>query len=599
MKFVKFPISRETIGQVKTYILAHKILSSVIIVVLAISLGFGWQFALNANKTISYVVAAVTKGTIMATVTGSGQVSASHQIDIKPKASGDVVLVNVKEGQAVKSGQLLIQIDARDAAQAVSEARISLRNAQISLEKLKKSSPLTLLQTQQAKQQAEDALTKAYDDTLSAVSNAFLQLPSVMSGLDDILHGDDYATRDNMYYYADIIKGYGGGDSVALIYQDSAESTYQTAKTAYDKNFIDYKTTSRYANTDAVGRLLIETYETTKSIAEALKNTSNLLGATKDAITDNSGIQLAQLATHQSSAATYIGQVNSNLSSLLSIKNSIANSKYTLAEKTAALEELEDGGSDLDIESAQLSVTQRQNALYNAQRAWADYSVKAPFDGVVAILDVQKGDSVGSGTAVATVITKQNLVDIPLNEVDIAKVTLGNKATLTFDAIEGLSITGVVAAMDGIGTVSQGVVTYSVTVAFDTQDDRVKPGMSVSATIITDIKQDVLTISSSAVKNQGNVSYVEMLNQQLSSDQVQAGTSVPSTGALRQQTVVVGISDDTATEIISGLNEGDQIIVRTVTSSKSKTTSNSQSTSSLLGGGATRGSGMMMGGVPR
>lgn len=583
--------SREALGRVKTYILAHKILSSVVIIVLAISLISGWRWALNANKTTSYVVAVVAKGTIMATVTGSGQVSASHQIDLKPKASGDVTSVRVKEGQAVKSGQLLIQIDARDASQAVSEARISLRNAQIALEKLEKSTPLTLLQAQQAKTQAEDALTKSYDDTLSAVSNAFLQLPSVMSGLDDILHGDDYATRDNMYYYADVIKGYGGGDSVASIYQGSAESTYQTAKTAYDKNFIDYKTTSRYANTDVVGTLLIETYETTKSIAEALKNTSNLLGATKDAITD-SGIQLAQLATHQSSIATYIGQTNSNLSSLLSIKNSIANSEYTLAEKTASLEELEDGGSDLDIESAQLSVAQRQNALYNAQRTLAEYSVRAPFDGVVAALDIQKGDTVGSGTAVATVITKQNLVDIPLNEVDIAKVTLSNKATLTFDAIEDLSITGAVVAMDGIGTVNQGVVTYNVTVAFDTQDDRVKPGMSVSATIITDIKQDVLTVPSSAIKAQGDTSYVEMLNQQLSSDQVQAGESVPSTGALRQQTVVIGISDDTSTEIVSGLNEGDQVIIRTVTSSKSKTTTSSNSTPSLFG--ATGGGTMRM-----
>jgi len=345
--------------------------------------------------------------------------------------------------------------------------------------------------------------------------------------------------------------------------------------------------------------LLVDTYETAKLVSDAVKNTDNLLSFVHDRLAVNTDYILpATLISQQSSIQGYTSSVNGNLSSLLSIKSSIKNDKYTITEKTGSLDELKAGGSSLDLESTQLSVTQRRNALYDAQRTLAECSVRAPFDGVVAALNVQKGDAASSGAAVATVITTQSLVDIPLNEVDIAKVKSGDKATLTFDAIDGLSITGVVAAMDGIGTVSQGVVTYNVTIVFDTQDERVKPGMSVSATIITDIKQDVLTISSSAIKTQGSMSYVEMLNQELSSDQVQAGESVPSTGALRQQTVEVGLSDDTSTEIVSGLSEGDQVIVRTVTSSKSKTTSNSQSTSSLLGG-TTRGSGMMMGEMPR
>ena len=98
-------------------------------------------------------------------------------------------------------------------------------------------------------------------------------------------------------------------------------------------------------------------------------------------------------------------------------------------------------------------------------------------------------------------ITKQKIAEISLNEVDAAKVKVGQKVTLTFDAIDGLSITGEVSEIDALGTVSQGVVTYGVKIAFDTQDERVKSGMSVSAAIITDVKQNVLLVPNAAVKS--------------------------------------------------------------------------------------------------
>src|SRR6185503_5946600 len=109
------------------------------------------------------------------------------------------------------------------------------------------------------------------------------------------------------------------------------------------------------------------------------------------------------------------------------------------------------------------------------------YTVRAPFSGTIAKLSVDKGDQASSGTTVATIISKNQIADLSLNEVDAAKVTVGQKATLTFDAVEDLSIAGAVASVDTLGTVSQGVVSYVVKIQFTTQDERVKPGMSVNA----------------------------------------------------------------------------------------------------------------------
>ncbi|MDD5433706.1 MAG: hypothetical protein PHE77_03610, partial [Candidatus Pacebacteria bacterium] len=61
------------------------------------------------------------------------------------------------------------------------------------------------------------------------------------------------------------------------------------------------------------------------------------------------------------------------------------------------------------------------------------------------------------------------MAEISLNEVDVAKVKIGQRAIITFDAIDELEITGKVEDVDTIGTVSQGVVSYNVKIIFDTQ----------------------------------------------------------------------------------------------------------------------------------
>jgi len=74
--------------------------------------------------------------------------------------------------------------------------------------------------------------------------------------------------------------------------------------------------------------------------------------------------------------------------------------------------------------------------------------------------------------------------------VDIANVSMGQEVVLTLDALNGVEMTGKVEKMDSLGTVASGVVTYNVTIDFDSLDERIKPEMSVSASIITDVKQD-------------------------------------------------------------------------------------------------------------
>ena len=341
-----------------------------------------------------------------------------------------------------------------------------------------------------------------------------------------------------------------------------------------------------------VSKRIKQTYDTTKSLADAIKNANNFIQFYKDKMKENNLNPAALADTHLSSLNTYTGQTNTHLSNLLAITNSIQSAKTTIinsdrsiAEKTQSLADLKAGTDAIDLQSQELTLKQRQNALYDAQLTLADYYVYAPFDGIVASVDVKKGDSASSGTAVATLITASKIAEISLNEVDAAKVAVGQKVTLTFDAIDGLSITGEVAQVDTIGTVSQGVVTYNIQISFDTQDERVKSGMSVSAAIITNAKQDVLLVPNSALKTTNGVSYVQMLDKQIPQDSITSSGVTSATAPILQQ-VEVGLSNDSSTEIVSGLNEGDQVITRTITSTTKSTTTTAPS---ILGSAGARG----------
>ncbi len=116
--------------------------------------------------------------------------------------------------------------------------------------------------------------------------------------------------------------------------------------------------------------------------------------------------------------------------------------------------------------------------------------------------------------------------------------------------------------MDTTGAVTQGVVSYGVQITLDTQDSRVKAGMTVNADIQTAVHANVLTVPSGAVKTVNGSSYVLVFNPPLAS----AGgiSGVTSTVAPVQVPVTVGISDDTNVEILSGLTAGEQVVTRTI-----------------------------------
>ena len=531
-------------------------------------------------------------------MSGSGEVGTVNQLDLKPKASGDIIYLGVSSnGQDVKAGTLIAQLDTTDAQKAVRDAETNLETAKLSMEKLMQPpDDLQLTQSENSlarqitsKQNAEDGLAKAYDDGFNAISNAFLDLPNIISGMHDLLFTTSNqlggTNVNNIDYYASTA---GLFDFHGPIYGADADAKYKIALDKYNANFLNFKTLSRTDDATKIEDLLAQTYDTALAMSDAVKSANNLIQFFEDQMTQHNKNIPALADSQLSTLNGYTGKVNAQLSSLLSITTTIKNNKSSIIdadrsidESTKSLAKLKAGADTLDIRSSQITIDQRKASLQDAKNALADYYVRAPFDGTIATLNSKKADSVSPSTIIATLITKQKIAEITLNEIDAANVKMGQKVTLTFDAVDGLSIAGSIADVDTLGTVSQGVVSYTVKIGFDTQDDRVKPGMTVNASIVTDLKLDTLAVPSSAVKTRGDVSYVNIIDNTTS---VSDNTGIVSATLPREQVVITGLTNDTLTEIVSGLTDGQFIVTRII----APTTVAPATAPSLFGGGGAR-----------
>jgi HlyD family secretion protein len=543
---------------------------AVVILVLIIAY-FIYNAVSGSSSTPQYTLATARMGNIAQTISQSGQVSASNQTDIQSQVSGTIKSIYVSVGQNVKAGDLIATIDN-------SNALISLENARISLAKL------TVPAKEADVEIAKNNLAKAYDSGFNAVSQVFLNLPSILSGSKDLLYSQTGYLSDQSSTYLS-----GSGRT----YRDTAGKTYDSAYNKYQSTLMLFKGLNRSSPTADLDKLLAETYETIKAVSESVTHAQNAINYI---ITVQPEYQASAADTALTNVTTWANQANSDVSSIVSAQNSILSSKNSL-------DNLIDGSDALDIQSARLSLEQ-------AQRSYDNYFIRAPYDGIIGRIPVNVYGQSGSGTTIATIVGTQKIVTLSLNEIDASKVQIGQRVDIDFDAIDGLNATGTVSVVDQVGTLSSGVVSYGVKININTNDERIKPGMSVNASIVTLEKNGVLVVPSNSIKKSGNEYYVQSLDQstvQASLPKISTSTNARnprlsasnSTSTARMPIasttrpngspamqnltistneapariiVTTGVSDDTNTEILSGLSRGQFIITKTSANSTAQTT---------------------------
>ena len=233
---------------------------------------------------------------------------------------------------------------------------------------------------------------------------------------------------------------------------------------------------------------------------------------------------------------------------------------------------------------------QQQNvvsqALTSLNSAWISYQqssliIYAPISGTVTGLSLQVGSvltaqSNSSGTAtsqkIASIQTDASpIIQVNLTQVDTPKVKVGNKVTVTFDAFPGKTFAGKVISIDTIGNVASGVTSYPAYIKLDSEIPEIFSNMTASANIISQIKDNVLLVPTNAVQSQNGTSIVRVMK----------------SGQTQEVEVETGLSSGTQYEIVSGLKEGDTILIGSINQSTTSRQQNSQTRSpfSGIGGG--------------
>lgn len=387
---------------------------------------------------------------------------------------------------------------------------------------------------------------------------------------------------------------------------------------SYTKYFVAGSTTPTYQTQVAEKGTLVSSISSSGTITQgsSLAITSQATGVVSKVYVKNGdqvyqGQKIAEITpdlnSQQNQAAAWAQYVSSS-NNLKNAQNNVRNAQASLDKTLDDIHLFQYGnGGFSNVGSSNETMEQReartakevalnnaQNTLNSAQAqiasSWLSYqqtstTITAPLTGTVSGMTISEGSAISGTTSTTNGASSQTLgtvvlpngklqATVNLTEIDVTKVKAGAKATLTMDAFKGKTFTGKVLSINTNGSVSSGVTTYPTVIEFDTTVEGAYPNMGVNATIITSVKNDVILVPSAAVTTTNGESIVKVLRN----------------GQQETVTVQTGESNDTQTEIISGINEGDEVI----TSQSIGTTTSRTSTTSPFG--ATRGVGGFGGG---
>jgi HlyD family secretion protein len=214
----------------------------------------------------------------------------------------------------------------------------------------------------------------------------------------------------------------------------------------------------------------------------------------------------------------------------------------------------------LSAEQARTNVAQSRAYYQKAQDNLAKTTMRSPIDGVITAVNAKEGETAVMGTmnfAGTVILTvsdlSQIITEVMVDEVDFPRLKLGQPATVTVDALNGKQYEGKVveigaSAQAATSGAQSNIRQFKVKVAILSPDEDLRPGITARVKLIADKREGVLSVPIGAIRTEekeGNQIFFVF---------------VADKGKVVKKVVTVGLSDDLNTEIVSGLQEGDEVI---------------------------------------
>lgn len=486
------------------------------------------------DKASADVTVVVRPETFAQQVSVAGKVIAAQDVSLGFEGSGKVAGVYAKVGDKVNQGQLIASISNADLQANLLQRQAKLEAEQAKLNDLKKG-----------KRPEEIAVAQ------SDVASAQASLDQAKESMRDII-SDAYTTAEDIVHNkVDQFVQNGRSDNPKLTFVVTDSGTKYDIESSRIKIEATLKVWQNLSSNLSGGSDIVKATADTQSYLSSLNTFLLKISSVVNALASDSNPGLSQTTIDKYKSDISISRTNLRgaISAVTSGQTMIKNGETDLvtAQNRLKLDQAGYVQEDIDAQLAQVKAAQAYVA--SAQAQIGKTVIVAPFGGVVTRMDLHVGEIVGGGTSGVSLISSARFeVESFVPEVNIASIKLSNNAKISLDAYgDGEKFDAVLTEINPAETIKDGVSTYKIKLQFTTDDERIRPGMTANITISTDQRNGVLAVSPKALVRKNGKAYV----------MVQSGKEV------KEQEVVTGaVSFDGMIEIVSGLRDGDTIVIK-------------------------------------
>lgn len=516
-----------------------KIKLIVIILIIAavfVALGIVLSKLLGGTKSdivIDKNVVKVEKSDINAKIFGRGVLLPNNQYVVKSLVKGEILSADYKEGLSVSKGDVLFEISQEDVAGQVTNAKIGIKRNENNLDALEA--------------QASDL------DIIAPISGIITKLDikkgdnvGVGQVIGEII--DNEAVKLSAYFISEDLKGVKLGNKADIIIDATGEElSAEIVSIAANEDMIDGGIAAKKVKLIAKGSL------------------SSMQGAAANAKI-NSSLSIKGGILEAKETSSIVAKVAGKIEKLNKEKGDII-SKNTIIANVSS--------KDLDrqIESARLDIEQAKTNLDDVKKRQKSYKITAPINGTIVTLNKKVGDIVDpsvdtSGMAVIYDLSSMKLT-LNVDELDILSIKKGQKVEIEAVALAGEKFEAIVDNVSMQGTANSGVTSYPVTIKLiDT--GKLMPGMNVTGNIKIGEAKSVLTVPASCLQR-GNKLFVKDTVANANTPDDKAKDIEPTSKNVKNKNdagvpvgfheveVKIGLNDGERVEIISGVNEGDEV----------------------------------------
>lgn len=487
----------------------------IIIVSIVIILGVaGLVIALTTtrgknNKQAPIKTEVVKQGDFVIKISSSGNLESLLSIDVKSNVEGEIKKLYIKEGDFVEKGQILIKINDEQIREEMKQAEANVSASQAQMEQAMRSLEIKKKQLDSDLQQQKDAVSQALTaynvtkaTTLQQISQQEIDIQNAKEGLEQ----DKIALRQ-----AEIVLKQAGmslsefdqSASATKVDLDNAESELKRTKDLYEKKYVPKKSLedaqASYANTnsryDSAQKKVLSQKETIKSQEDNVTMRKNAIEMRKTTLEfEQRNLELLK-QTRAAQEEQALTQLNIAKTRLKQLEENINDEKDI---------------SRFSLESAKANLLRAQSTLNNQKERLGWTTIIAPMSGIAINLEIEEGEIVTSGRSAFSqspalmqiVDLSQMVVKTFINEVDMEKLSIGQRAEVRTRAYANKTYRGQIKEISPSGNPRDNIIYFEVVIAVLDSPKELRPGMTADADIVVVEKKDSVLLPIEAVKTE-------------------------------------------------------------------------------------------------